>query len=152
MNSVKYFQKMTASEDKVLFVLNSNFWDVCRYKDNGKYFLQYMSVDDYKLEFERNYTKVIHMLQNVFRPKDKLILSVPHSPKPKHHCLDLVLIAKLRRSALKIGFHLSLPIFRADRIVEHTSSKRFGYLQDHIHQSRHASVLLTKDFINSFIF
>ena len=154
MNSVKYFQKMTASEDKVLFVLNSNFWDVCRYKDNEKYFLQYMSVDDYKLEFERNYTKVIHMLQNVFRTKDKLILSVPHSPKPKHHCLDLDLIDNFRRSALKIGFHLSLPIFRADHIVEQVQLKTNTIFEenDPVHQNRNCSILLAKDFVYSFIF
>ena len=143
---------MTASDDKVLFVFNSNFWDVCRFKDNEEYFLQYMSVDDYKLEFERNYTKVIHMLQNVFRPKDKLILSVPHSPRPYHHCLDLDLVDHFRRSTLKVGLDLGLPIFRADRIVEHSSAESFGYLKDRVHQNRECSLLLTKDFIYSFIF
>ena len=143
---------MTESEDRVFFVFNSNFWDVCRYHENKKHFLKNMSVDDYQLEFERNYTKVIHMLQIVLRSKDKLILSVPHSPKPYHICLDLDFIDKFRRSTLKIGLKLSLPIFRADLIVKHSSAESFGYLKDNVHQNQNCSILLTKDFIYSFIF
>ena len=113
-----------------------------------------MSHDEYSRQFERNYTRVIHMIQETFRPdRDiQLILVATHSVHPKHYlCIQHDLSQMLKRVAVKVAIDLNLPIFRTDLILEDKSGDDWKYLLDRVHQNSDSSILLTKEFLSSYV-
>lgn len=154
LTNVKYFQNKTSDEngnnEEVLFLFNSNYWDVYRYFNLN--LNKVLSHDEYNVEFARNYTKVVTAILEVLRPKDRLILMTTHRPHPNGHRVDSSLCDKLRTSVLKYAFLYNLPVFRTDLVLKHCSGENYEYLRDDLHQNQDASMLLTKEILHSFIF
>ena len=97
------------------------------------------------------------MIQKTFRPNQnvRLILVATHSVQPKRVCIEHELSQMLKRAAVKVAFDLNLPIFRTDLILERKPGEPEEYpefLRDPVHQNRASSLLLTKEFLFSYVF
>ena len=97
------------------------------------------------------------MIQKTFRPNRnvRIILVATQSVQSKHLCIQPDLSQMLKRAAVKVAFDLNLPIFRTDPILEQKPGEPEEYpvfLQDPVHQNRASSLLLTKEFLFSFVF
>ena len=154
LTNVKYFQSKTSNEnvsnEEVLFLFNSNYWDVYRFFNLN--LNKVLSHEEYNAEFARNYTQVINAISELLRPKDRLILITTHRPHPNGHRVDSALCDLLRTSVLKAALAHNLPVFRTDLVLKHCSGEMYGYLRDDLHQNQDASVILTKEILHSFIF
>ena len=153
ISNMKYFQNKTSDEnanEEVLFLFNSNYWDVYRFFNLNLH--KVLSHEAYNAEFYANYTHVVGTILNVLRPKDRLILMTTHRPHPSGRRVDSSLCDKLRTSALKVAFLRNLPVFRTDLVLRHCSGENYDYLKDDLHQSQDASVALTKEILHSYIF
>ena len=153
ISTVKYFQSKTPEEDvneEVLFLFNSNYWDVYRYLNLN--LNKVLSHDEYNVEFSRNYSVVIDGIADTLRPKDRLILITTHHPNPNGHRVDTTLCDMLRSSTLKIAFVQNLPVFRTDLVLKHYSGENYEYLRDDLHQNQEASVKLTYEILHSYVF
>ena len=153
ITNVKYFQSKTPDDDmneEVLFLFNSNYWDVYRYFNLNLH--KVLSNDEYNAEFYSNYTHVVDAILEVLRPKDRLVLIATHRPHPSGHRVESSLCDKLRTSALKFAFLRNIPIFRTDLVLKHCSGENYDYLRDDLHQNQDASATLTKEILHSYIF
>jgi hypothetical protein len=153
-NHVKYFQDI-ATEDKVLFVVNSNYWDAQRQHSH----FPDTSVGDYADEFYDGYYNVIQNIQMQLRPADSLIIQLVHRPGVLGR-VGMDMYNALARATLRLALNLNLPLFRCDLILQYhelecpdgAAAVKRPYLYDDLHQNADASQRLVREFTDSFIF
>ena len=67
------FQQRSEPDDGVLFIYNSNLWDVYHYVNNPT-----IEMAAFLSEFRSRYAVVVKMILSMLRPKDSLVLQLSH--------------------------------------------------------------------------